>query len=705
MTTRQMLLRGNESARKDITPAVGELIATLDTQQVYLGDGSTPGGNPLHPLNLVNRRVADHSSVTSVGSLAWWINRAAGAGVTLYLDEGTYPVNQNLTVPANICLKFDNGAMLSVASGKTLTINGGIEAGLWQIFAGAGDVAGSPKIEYVYPEWFGAVGDGITDDSASFQLAVNFAGSPIKTSPITGDSVWPHFGVYLSKKVYNLASPVTVGAYMRLLGKGSIVTCPEDGKMFISGEAYNHSSRQPEGYSALGWAYRVLFEDITFVGENVEAVHFNARNLDNARFQFDRCVFRCYTETNKKFAVLIRSQSSRVVFNNCDVPASPNFLFTSVDFCHLNGGWFNGYGRGIRNSTYVDNSNNGTAFITSGENSRHMFIKDCVFIPEGDGSGVRDFLRWFDNYGYSLHISDCHFGGENSGFPIVYQYKDGRFNVGSSGRATVTIENSQIAAGSIHPDNGVIVLMNGVLPGKYTFQGNQGLVNAPLISSAGWDLARTKSDGNTVYTDSLLEAVVNSEGSSTTDPIRRWKLNGCFISVRGDAGWGGGVPASLSPFYRALDLERVLTGTPFHKIISSPSKETEYEIFKVLLAELINSVPLQRSISFRLNVCVSASTSGPQTNSEYATYNIQVVWNGGLSPSVNVVKIDTLSCFTGYPSVQPSYIESITNERRDYGTYTAFKIKLRADGANPYTPQGIAVSITDVCSFAGSIVM
>jgi hypothetical protein len=39
------LRRGTEANRTDITPAVGELIYVTDTQKIYVGDGSTPGGN------------------------------------------------------------------------------------------------------------------------------------------------------------------------------------------------------------------------------------------------------------------------------------------------------------------------------------------------------------------------------------------------------------------------------------------------------------------------------------------------------------------------------------------------------------------------------------------------------------------------------------------------------------------------------------
>jgi len=37
--------RGVDADRSGITPAVGELIYTTDTKKVYVGDGTTAGGN------------------------------------------------------------------------------------------------------------------------------------------------------------------------------------------------------------------------------------------------------------------------------------------------------------------------------------------------------------------------------------------------------------------------------------------------------------------------------------------------------------------------------------------------------------------------------------------------------------------------------------------------------------------------------------
>lgn len=36
--------RGLESARTTVTPAIGEALYTTDTKQLFIGDGSTPGG-------------------------------------------------------------------------------------------------------------------------------------------------------------------------------------------------------------------------------------------------------------------------------------------------------------------------------------------------------------------------------------------------------------------------------------------------------------------------------------------------------------------------------------------------------------------------------------------------------------------------------------------------------------------------------------
>jgi len=79
-------------------------------------------------------------------------------------------ITDNLIIPTNITLTFSQGGSFNISAGKTVTINGHVDAGLYQIFEGTGAVAGLKK---AHPQWFGATGDGITDDTTAIQAADN----------------------------------------------------------------------------------------------------------------------------------------------------------------------------------------------------------------------------------------------------------------------------------------------------------------------------------------------------------------------------------------------------------------------------------------------------------------------------------------------------------------------------------------------------
>jgi len=118
------------------------------------------------------------------------------------------------TIPANINLRFDRGAMLSVGSGVTVTIAGGIEAGPWQIFntSGGGSVVISNSVDVMYAEWWGAVaGDG-SDDTAAIQAAVTCAARHADG----------HVGVIrLLGGTYNISSTITSSYGYTLVGSGN----------------------------------------------------------------------------------------------------------------------------------------------------------------------------------------------------------------------------------------------------------------------------------------------------------------------------------------------------------------------------------------------------------------------------------------------------------------------------------------------------
>lgn len=86
--------------------------------------------------------------------------------VSLVIPPGAVNLSQNATIPANVHLVVQQGGLLSLANGVTLTVNGSLSAGRYQIFSlsGTAVLAGSPRLDAVLPEWFGAAADGVTDD-------------------------------------------------------------------------------------------------------------------------------------------------------------------------------------------------------------------------------------------------------------------------------------------------------------------------------------------------------------------------------------------------------------------------------------------------------------------------------------------------------------------------------------------------------------
>ncbi len=89
----------------------------------------------------------------------------------LVLTQGSWSIDFNVTIPDNIELVIKQGAILTIAYGATLTINGALKVPDSKIFQGTGIIDFGNKVEKVQACWFGPVGDGATDDTQALSNA------------------------------------------------------------------------------------------------------------------------------------------------------------------------------------------------------------------------------------------------------------------------------------------------------------------------------------------------------------------------------------------------------------------------------------------------------------------------------------------------------------------------------------------------------
>ena len=156
-------------------------------------------------------------------------NAATAIGKSLLITPGAWVIDTDLTLSSN--LKISQDADLQIATTKTLTINGTLDAGPYQIFSctGTGKVMGGGAVKEVYPEWWAEnISPGTTDMTAALNAAFAFgAGS-----------------LYLSQTY--LLTAVTIPAAINVYGPGKLIG--DDGVTGPSGGYFPTPGAVSAGY-------------------------------------------------------------------------------------------------------------------------------------------------------------------------------------------------------------------------------------------------------------------------------------------------------------------------------------------------------------------------------------------------------------------------------------------------------------------------
>ncbi len=119
--------------------------------------------------------------------------------------------------PLRAPLRFEPGGAIDTSGGGSVTISGDVEAPLASIFAGAG-VTFAARAARVYPQWWGAAGDGAHDDTTAIQAAID-------ASLRSGCEVVLPSGYYLVTSTVNVGRPEWDG-YGFIVGRTARATDP-----------------------------------------------------------------------------------------------------------------------------------------------------------------------------------------------------------------------------------------------------------------------------------------------------------------------------------------------------------------------------------------------------------------------------------------------------------------------------------------------
>lgn len=342
-------------------------------------------------FNFVNsQNYQATSSITTYAtgtSLNTIISNIGSNNATLHINK-TVNLTSNLTIPENISLKFYKGSLINIGS-NSLTINGALDAGAFQIFSGTGFVNGNPIIEQALPHWWKDINSTNIYWSDAIQKAVDFypkvffpklnpGGTNINLhayhieTPIILDLHKPHF-------LYGVGSQSLFSTYYSNLND-YIFKCDNIPANFNLGLVFeNLEFRSKYGIALNGGALN---------GEN-----FTTEDKIILRAKISNCFFKKHdSDPIGETAILLKKTFNTEISNNRIENFKIGILLQGSDLNHIHDNKINDFGKyaicdlaynyfGSQNLishndllSFVGGSSDNGSFIKS--NSRHVIIRD-----------------------------------------------------------------------------------------------------------------------------------------------------------------------------------------------------------------------------------------------------------------------------------------------------------------------------------------
>lgn len=210
---------------------------------------------------------------------------------TKYVVKYDYVLGEDITIPANCVLEFDGGSISASGSNDTITgTNTGIQAGLVKIFNTDVTLEGTWNVAEAYPEWFGAVGNGVTDDTSYIQKCINTFKSIVlsKDYNITSVNVGQNKVIKLTGHITSNENGLILDSYSTITGGGSITVASVDNAVGITVGNINNKNR------------RMTINDIRITGNKayktygIKGIGSNDYNYNTYSFIKNVSIYYCY---------------------------------------------------------------------------------------------------------------------------------------------------------------------------------------------------------------------------------------------------------------------------------------------------------------------------------------------------------------------------------------------------------------------------